>query len=103
MKKIKIEKTTLLESKLKFQGDPSKEVDYKDLMEIVLDIIPQGGFTPKDIRDRNRIQGAIDEAKDGTINLEDSDYENFVKIIETSRWPVRDKEILKFLDLFKKS
>jgi len=102
MKKIKVEKTTITENQLKFKGDPEKEVDYKDLIEIVLDVVPQQGFTPKDIRDRNRIQDALDEAKEGEINFEDADYENLILIVEQSRWPTRSKEILKFLDHFKR-
>lgn len=101
MKEIKIEKTSIREHQLKFKGDPEKEVDFKDLMGLVLDIPPQGGFTPKDIRDRNRIQEALDKSENGMVQLEDADYDNFVKIVEQSRWPVRSNDILKFLDLFK--
>lgn len=101
MKKIKIEKTTIKEDQLKRNGE-QKELDYKDLMELTLDIIPQGGFTPADIRERNRIQSALENAKDGTISLEDADYDNFIKVLNQSRWPIRDKELAAFLDKFKK-
>ena len=101
MKKIKIEKTGITKNKLLRDGNEAK-VDYKDLMELTLDIVPREGFTPKDIRDRNRIQNAIDKAKDDTISLEDSDFENFTKILDDSRWPIRDKELATFLEKFKK-
>lgn len=102
MKEIKIKKTSLNEKTLKFQGE-DKELDYKDLMELVLDIPPQQGFTPKDLRDRNRIQISLDSAEKGTIKLEDADFENFVKILDGSRWPTRDKQILEFIENFKEN
>ena len=101
MKKIKIEKTKITKDQLLRDGD-KKEVDYKALMELTLDIVPREGFTPKDIRDRNRIQNAIDKAKDCTVSLEDADFENFVTILEGSRWPIRDKELAAFLEKFEK-
>lgn len=102
MKNIKIEKTKISEDKVKFQGDKDKELDYKDLLEIAMDVLPQGGFTPKDIRERNRIQDALDQAKDGKISLEDADYEALIKIVNNSRWTLRDKELHKFLSQFVK-
>jgi len=102
MKTIKVEKTSITFDKVKFGGDPVETMDYADLMEVVLDIVPQGGFTPKDIRDRNRIQNAIEDKKDGKISLEDADYTNFTKVLENSRWTVRHIELQKFLDSFDK-
>ena len=96
MKQIKIEKTKITEEKIKFRGDESKELDYKDLIGFALDVVPQGGFTPKDIRDRNRIQDALDKATN-IITLEDSDYDALEKIIRDSRWTLRDSELNAFL------
>ena len=100
MKKIKIEKTKITENKVKFHGNENKEVDYKDLIGVALDVIPQGGFTPKDIRDRNRIQEALDKATLSIITLEDADYEALEKIIKDSRWTLRDPELNIFLKKF---
>jgi len=101
MKEIKIEVTGIKESQVKFQGNAEKFLDYKDLIEAALDIIPQGGFTPKDIRDRNRIQEALDKVGvDGVVKLEDADYDNLDKIIKDSRWLIRNKDITKFLRNF---
>jgi hypothetical protein len=100
MKKIKIEKTKITENKVKFQGDASKELDYKDLIEMALDVVPQGGFTPKDIRDRNRIQDTLDKATSHTISLEDNDFDNLDKIMRESRWTIRDSELNNFLQNF---
>jgi len=103
MKHIKIEKTLITEDKVKFQGDKEKLLDYKDLLEIAMDVLPQGGFTPKDIRERNRLQDAFDKAKDKTIiDIEDADYEALVKIVNASRWTLRDKDLHTFLQIFAK-
>jgi len=99
MKQIKIEKTTIPENKVVFKGSDNKELDYKDLIEHALDIVPQGGFTPKDIRDRNRIQVALDNATN-VIALEDSDYDALEKIMRDSRWTIRDKELDQLLKNF---
>ena len=99
MKTIKIEKTKITEVKIKFQGSETKELDYLDLIAHALDIVPQGGFTPKDIRDRNRIQEALDKA-DTKIELEDADYDALEKIMKDSRWTIRDAELHALLTNF---
>jgi hypothetical protein len=100
MKTIKIEKTKITEVKVKFRGNENKEMDYKDLIELSLDIVPSGGFTPKDIKDRNRIQEALDKSDGKIIVLEDADFENLEKIVKDSRWTIRDKELNIFLKKF---
>ena len=58
MKEIQIKKTALTPSDLKgaFRKDPTEEsVDYIGIIEHALDTPPQGGFAPKDIRDRNQV------------------------------------------------
>ena len=99
MRQIKIEKTKITETQVKFQGDKDKEFDYKDLIEVALDVVPQGGFTPKDIRNRNRIQDVLDKSTN-IIEIEDADYDNLVKIIKDSRWTLRDSELNTFLQNF---
>jgi len=99
MKKIKIEKTKIAENMVKMRGDENKVLDYKDLIEVALDVIPQGGFSPKDIRSRNRIQDALDKATT-TIILEDADFEELENVIKDSRWTLRDSELNEFLMKF---
>jgi hypothetical protein len=99
MKTIKNEKTTITEDKVKFKGSESKELDYKDLIEIALDAPPQGGFSLKDIRDRNRIQDALDKSTNA-IALEDNDYDNLEKLLKDARWPTRHRELDAFLSKF---
>lgn len=100
MKKIKIEKTKITENKVKFQGDPNKIMNYADLIGLALDVLPQGGFTPNSIKERNRIQDAIDLSDGDVIILEDADYEALVKIMRDSRWTVRDRELNTLLQNF---
>ena len=99
MRQIEIEKTKIIENQIKFQGDKDKELDYKDLIEAALDVVPQGGFTPKDIRNRNRIQDVLDKSTN-VIEIEDADYDNLKKIIKDSRWTLRDSELNIFLQNF---
>lgn len=108
MKTIKIEETLINEKQLKLNGDSNKNISYIDLIEYTLDVIPQGGFTPKDIRDRNRIQDNLDkyigqsDLKDhkGSISFEDSDFENLKDIVKSSRWTIRTRDIHDFLNIF---
>lgn len=93
MRKIEIKKTKITENETKFQGDSGKILDYKDLIVAALDVVPQGGFTPKDIRDRNRIQDALDKSFANTISIEDADYDNLVKVMKDSRWTIRSSEL----------
>ena len=102
MKKIKIEKTDINQNMVKREGKADDKATYVDLLEYTLDTIPSGGFAPKDIRERNRIQDAIDKAKEGTISFEDADFENLKKIVSNSRWNMRNKELSVFLEIFEK-
>lgn len=101
MRKIQVEKTKITEEQIKFRGDSEKTLDYKDLIEVALDVVPQGGFTPKDIRERNRIQDVLDKSNDIYFNIEDADYDSLEKIIEDSRWIIRSSELDTFLQNFK--
>lgn len=109
MKTIEIKETSINENQLKMNGDDTKKISYIDLIEYTLDIIPQGGFTPKDIRNRNRIQIVIDEylnklgsniADETQLSFEDSDFDNLKEIIKSSRWTIRNKDVYTFLNLF---
>lgn len=100
MKTIKIEETSITQDKIKFQGDKDKKLNYKDLIDMALDIVPQGGFTPKDIKERNRIQDALDSSTNTSITLEDSDFEALERIITDSRWTIRNSDLNIFLKKF---
>jgi len=113
MKTVETKVTTLELIKLTGQlSDEGKFADTCDLIIATLDNIPQGGFTPKDIRDRNRIQESIDSYRKGYdkdkigkpptrgLQLEDHDYENLKSIVASSRWASRNKVLQDFLDSF---
>lgn len=100
MRNIKVEKTKITEEQIKFRGDSKKTLDYKDLIEVALDVVPQGGFAPKDIRDRNRIQDILDKSNDVYFKIEDADYDNLVKVMADSRWIVRSPELDTLLQNF---
>ena len=118
MKNVDVKITTIDLKKLTGKvSDDGKFADTCDLIESCLDNIPQGGFTPKDIRERNRIQIVLDEyreerkelkvkadKKEGTksqpIKLEDQDYDALKIIVNASRWSAREKVLQEFLDVF---
>lgn len=109
MQNLKIEKTEIKNSQIRFGNESGEDkcLDYADLIEVCLDILPQGGFSPSDIRDRNRIQNVIDKRDDDKKDLkkdslafEDADWKNLKKIVNTSRWVIRHKDLQKFLDIF---
>jgi len=105
MQELKIEKTNIKVSQVKFGIKEAEDsiMDYVDLLEVSLDIVPQGGFSPSEIRDRNRIQTAIDKdrkSKDKIIHFEDADWKNLKRIVNLSRWMIRHADLQKFLEIF---
>lgn len=72
-----------------------------NLITYCLDQPPQGGFTRKDFIERDRIEKAVKESEDEII-LEDADYANLVKIVNSTSWRVRHPEIGDFLSGFEK-
>ena len=111
MKTVEVKLTTIELRKLTGNNtDEGKFADTCDLITTTLDIIPQGGFTPKDIRDRNRIQFVIDEYRKDKkkpeikdihkLKFEDADYDNLKSIVNNSRWVSRDKALQEFIDSF---
>lgn len=99
MKSIKIEETDITEHQLRFTGKMRK-LNYKDLIEYALDVVPKGGFTPQDIKSRTRIQEALNKSKSKEILVEDADFEALELIMKNSRWPVRDKKLNTLLQNF---
>ena len=76
------------------------------LIEWCMDIIPQGGYTPKYIENCNRIQKVLNEGKEKelkkdevlTFHFEDSDVVNLKEMVKNSKWMTRSDEITKFTD-----
>lgn len=103
---IKIYNTKLSKLRAVAPGTEDRNMDTRDLIEVVLDQIPNGGFTPKDIRDRNRIQKVIDNSRGDelaeTLVFEDEDFKNLSALANTSRWGSRNADLLDFLTPFLK-
>jgi hypothetical protein len=95
MRHIALEKTEII-----VQGNPEEVLTYRDLIEAALDFAPQGGFSFKDIRERARIQDALNAAENGIMELEDSDYDALERIVKGTKWVSRHKDLLVFLQKF---
>jgi hypothetical protein len=94
------------------------ETSTRELIKLCLNTVPssngvQTGFSFDDLKQRMRIQQAMDKSKstvlaDGagdleeSFELEDADYSNFLRIVAQSRWVVRDKFVYDFLDEYSK-
>lgn len=73
-------------------------MDYVDLMRNCLDHTPANGFTFADMRERGRIEKAIDAASNGVIKLEDNDATVLKKVVDLMRWGTRHKDLIAFAD-----
>jgi len=79
--------------------DPGHTVDYRNLidqaMKIPLD--RQGGATIDEMRRSIRVLDALDAAN-GTLELEDADYELLKRKVEGLPWAVIDRRFVQFYD-----
>lgn len=101
MKEIKLKDTKILMSKIKMTAaDKDHRCSYLELIDASLDVVPQGGFTPNDIREINKLQDALDKCTTKTLKLEDAEFETLKKYVRKSRWMIRDKELNQFLAIF---
>lgn len=101
MKEIKLKDTKILLSRIKMTPtERDHRCGYMDLIDASLDVVPQGGFTPNDIRAINKLQDVLDKCKTQTLKLEDAEFETLKKYVGKSRWMIRDKELNEFLAVF---
>jgi hypothetical protein len=88
-----------------------KETSTRELIKIVLDTRPAEGFSFQDLKDRMRIQSAMDKSKstvgaegagdlEESFELEDNDFTNFRRLVSQSRWNVRDQFVFDFLSKY---
>jgi hypothetical protein len=94
MKSIK-----LLEGKFKV-GTEEKPITTAELIKIVLDAPPEGGFKFSDFVERNRIQDALNKLPVLTGNdlqLEDADYALLKKWTLEVKWGMRQEFIFDFI------
>jgi hypothetical protein len=77
-----------------------KNLTYNDLIRYVVNQLPQGGFTPEEMRSRMRILDALnDDSKE--IELEDADASLLKTLIKSSKWMTIHQDILDFEDCIK--
>lgn len=84
---------------------PPKEVPAETtatFLKIALDIPPPGAaFSPALMRARNRVEDAMEGVEvGGVIKLEDADYTTAQEAVKNVQWGRRDRNILKFVELF---
>ena len=70
-----------------------KPTTYAELLQVVLDVPPQGGFTTTEMRSRIKIQKAlIKNAPE--IQLEDADHEKLSNLVKDMKWGVNAQELV---------
>lgn len=86
---------------LKAAEGSDKNATLIDLLKMTLNVAPAGGFDFKTIRVRNRISDVLDKVADGgNIELEDADYAELRRCVESYRWGTPHPELLKLADAF---
>ena len=87
------------ETRLKNQDGETYTL-YSDLINHSLNIIPQGGISPSEMRKRVRIIKSLEKAPlaGNIIKFEDNDAENLKQIVKTSKWSLIHEDILNFQD-----
>ncbi len=77
-----------------------KSSSYSELLLACVNNTPKEGFTVEEMRARSRIIDAVEQNTDGKIKLEDADYQKALNCVNTMRWAVLDKQIVKFNEAF---
>ncbi len=77
--------------------EAAKARTYGDLIRGCLDHHDNRGFTLKDLRERCRIEKALDTSN-GTLELEDADVDVLKRLMNSMRWGVRNTFVLEFCD-----
>lgn len=84
---------------VKIEGD--ELLSTKHLIQVILNKPPMGGFTLKDIQDRDKIEKAVQSEKAGLILLEDHEFEVLHKLAKEMQWPFRNIFIADFVESLK--
>ena len=63
-----------------------------------LNQVPEKGYSYDDLKNRQRIDAALKEAKPKSIEFEDNDASNLQTIVKAMRWATRHEDILQFCD-----
>lgn len=82
------------------KNDSFNGTDYKELIKISINNVPNEGFTVDEMRKRIRILDSMD--KQGDMEFEDADFEIVKQCVNEQRWIKLDKDILTFVDAINK-
>ncbi len=74
------------------------KVEYKMLLIDALDFPPQGGLLPKTMRERNNVAMKIETSKNGTVELENAEFDILYQTVQIMPMRVRDKGFEEFYD-----
>lgn len=79
--------------------DASGKATYTHLIKMCLNMPKQGGYSYEDIKNRERIEEVIKDAKPGeTVSFEDADFKNLQAIEKETRWMFRHPDLTKFIE-----
>ncbi len=90
MKKLENKETTILLSK-------DKKACYSDILSGVLEGTPAEGITIGDLRQRLSIIDTV-KCSNGTIDLEDKDFEYLKGVVNNNRWGIIHRDIINMVD-----
>lgn len=90
MKKLELKETEIKKSN-------TETLNYKELISAALNVVPQGGFSPEEIRKRLRVIDALDKSNE-VFELEDADVETLKRCVKEMKWGVMHKNIVEFND-----
>jgi len=79
-----------------------QQVTTKDLIKAALDSIPDKGYSYDDLKNRQRIEDAIEKSKGGKVEFEDNDAKNLQAMVKATRWTLRHRDILEFCEQIEK-
>lgn len=71
-------------------GEPTT---YAKLLQICLDVPPQGGFTTAEMKARLKVSTVLDKAIT-EISLEDADHEKLVSLVKDMKWGIMSQDLI---------
>ena len=78
-------------------GDNQQEVTYQELLLNAVRAIPQGGFSPEEMRARIRLLDVIDKTTE-SFEFEDADFAKLKPLVNQARWVLLDRQVITFVD-----
>ncbi len=88
---------TLKYKTLDIKDGTGDSLTYGKLIEACLDHPPDKGFSRKDLKERDRIEQAV-QCSNGELELEDADADILKRLVRVMRWGKRHRSILDFCD-----